>query len=210
MSAMCQKRNSTLFTSRWRAGAIRTRESAHSMMPALLDFWFDFASTYSYPAAMRVAPLAWQSGVMVRFRPFLLGPLFKAQGWSTSPFNLYPAKCRYMWRDLERICFDLTAVSAARTLSTKQLVGCARCVGWIEELMGRGVLPGRFSGPVRGRSSDRRSDHNRRYTLTASHRSCSSVRSRASGNQQNRIAHADRRSEAARHFWRADFRDSGW
>src|SRR6516165_9896685 len=50
-------------------------ESAHSMMPALLDFWFDFASTYSYPAAMRVAPLAWQSGVMVRFRPFLLGPL---------------------------------------------------------------------------------------------------------------------------------------
>ena len=77
------------------------------MMPALLDFWFDFASTYSYPAAMRVAPLAWQSGVMVRFRPFLLGPLFKAQGWSTSPFNLYPAKCRYMWRDLERICFDL-------------------------------------------------------------------------------------------------------
>jgi 2-hydroxychromene-2-carboxylate isomerase len=45
--------------------------------------------------------------VMVRFRPFLLGPLFKAQGWSTSPFNLYPAKGRYMWRDLERICFDL-------------------------------------------------------------------------------------------------------
>jgi 2-hydroxychromene-2-carboxylate isomerase len=150
------------------------------MMPALLDFWFDFASTYSYPAAMRVAPLAWQSGVMVRFRPFLLGPLFKAQGWSTSPFNLYPAKGRYMWRDLERICFDLdSAVSAARTLSTKQLVGCARCVGWIEELMGRGVLPGRFSSPVRGRSSDRRSDHNPRYTLTASHRSCSSVRKAA-------------------------------
>ena len=77
------------------------------MVPALLDFWFDFASTYSYPAAMRVALLARQSGVMVRFRPFLLGPLFKAQGWPTSPFNLYPAKGRYMWRDLERICFDL-------------------------------------------------------------------------------------------------------
>ena len=60
-----------------------------------------------WPAAMRVAPLARQSGVMVRFRPFLLGPLFKAQGWATSLFNLYPAKGRYMWRDLERICFDL-------------------------------------------------------------------------------------------------------
>ena len=36
--------------------------------------------------------------------------------------------------------------------------------------MGRGVLSGRFPGPIRGRSSDRRSDRNQRYTLTASHR----------------------------------------
>jgi 2-hydroxychromene-2-carboxylate isomerase len=75
-------------------------------MPAL-DFWFDFASTYSYPAAMRIAPLAATADVAVRFRPFLLGPIFKAQGWDTSPFNLYPAKGRYMWRDLERLCADL-------------------------------------------------------------------------------------------------------
>jgi 2-hydroxychromene-2-carboxylate isomerase len=75
-------------------------------MPAL-DFWFDFASTYSYPTAMRIAPLAATAGVTVRFRPFLLGPIFKAQGWDTSPFNLYPAKGRYMWRDLERLCADL-------------------------------------------------------------------------------------------------------
>ena len=34
----------------------------------------------------------------------MLGPIFKAQGWTTSPFNLYPAKGRNMWRDLERIC----------------------------------------------------------------------------------------------------------
>ena len=45
-----------------------------------LDFWFEFASTYSYPAAMRIAPLAEARGVMVRWRPFLLGPIFKAQG----------------------------------------------------------------------------------------------------------------------------------
>lgn len=77
-------------------------------MPApLLDFWFDFASTYSYPAAMRIGPLAKDAGVEVRFRPFLLGPIFKAQGWTTSPFNLYPAKGRHMWRDLERLCAEL-------------------------------------------------------------------------------------------------------
>jgi len=71
-----------------------------------LDFWFEFASTYSYPAAMRIAPLAREAGVTVRFRPFLLGPLFQAQGWSTSPFNLYAAKGGNMWRDLERLCAD--------------------------------------------------------------------------------------------------------
>ena len=75
-------------------------------MPTL-DFWFDFASTYSYPAAMRIGPLAAAAGVTVRHRPFLLGPIFKAQGWDTSPFNVYEAKGRHMWRDLERLCADL-------------------------------------------------------------------------------------------------------
>ena len=74
---------------------------------ATLDFWFEFASTYSYPAAMRIGALAEASRVTVRWRPFLLGPIFKDQGWTTSPFNLYPAKGRYMWRDLARICDDL-------------------------------------------------------------------------------------------------------
>ena len=77
-------------------------------MPApVLDFWFDFASTYSYLAAMRIGTLAQDAGVRVRFRPFLLGPIFKAQGWNTSPFNLHPAKGRNMWRDLERSCAEL-------------------------------------------------------------------------------------------------------
>ena len=74
------------------------------MAAPTLDFWFEFASTYSYPAAMRVTPLAKAAGVIVRWRPFVLGPIFKAQGWATSPFNIYPEKGRYMWRDLERIC----------------------------------------------------------------------------------------------------------
>jgi len=73
----------------------------------VLDFWFDFASTYSYLSMMRIAPLARAAGVTLRYRPFLLGPLFKAQGWDTSPFNLYAAKGRNMWRDLERQCADL-------------------------------------------------------------------------------------------------------
>lgn len=76
------------------------------MTAPIVDFWFDFASTYSYPAAMRIRVLADKAGVVVRFRPFLLGPIFKLQGWDTSPFNLYAAKGRNMWRDLERLCAD--------------------------------------------------------------------------------------------------------
>jgi 2-hydroxychromene-2-carboxylate isomerase len=72
-----------------------------------LDFWFDFGSTYSYPASQRVQALADAARVKVRFRPFMLGAIFKEQGWTTSPFNIYPAKGRYMWRDLERICTSL-------------------------------------------------------------------------------------------------------
>jgi 2-hydroxychromene-2-carboxylate isomerase len=69
-----------------------------------LDFWYEFASTYSYLAAMRIEPLARKAGIEIVWRPFLLGPIFKAQGWDNSPFNLYSAKGKYMWRDLERTC----------------------------------------------------------------------------------------------------------
>ncbi len=74
------------------------------MTAPAVDFWFDFASTYSYPACLRIDALAAASGVTVRYRPFLLGPIFKAQGWDSSPFNIYESKGRYMWRDLERLC----------------------------------------------------------------------------------------------------------
>jgi len=73
-------------------------------MAASVEFWFEFASTYSYPAAMRVETVARGAGVDVVWRPFLLGPIFGAQGWRDSPFNIYPVKGRYMWRDLERTC----------------------------------------------------------------------------------------------------------
>jgi 2-hydroxychromene-2-carboxylate isomerase len=71
-----------------------------------LDFWFDFASTYSYLSAKRIGPLADAAGVTVRWRPFLLGPIFQAQGWNTSPFHVYPAKGRYMVRDIQRIAAE--------------------------------------------------------------------------------------------------------
>jgi len=69
-----------------------------------VEFWFEFGSTYSHPAALRVEEIARSANVELAWCPFLLGPIFKSQGWDDSPFNLYPAKGRYMWRDLERLC----------------------------------------------------------------------------------------------------------
>lgn len=71
-----------------------------------LHFWFDFASTYSYPAATRIEQRAHERGVALSWNAFLLGRIFSALGWNDSPFNLYPVKGRYMWRDLERLCED--------------------------------------------------------------------------------------------------------
>lgn len=104
-----------------------------------LDFWFDFASTYSYPAAMRIGPLARTYGVRVRWRPFLLGPIFKAQGWNSSPFNLYPAKGRYMWRDLTRVCaalglpFVRPEVFPQNSILAARVGVIAAAEGWEEE-----------------------------------------------------------------------------
>ncbi len=68
-----------------------------------VEFWFDFASTYSYVAAMRIEDLCRDAGVALVWRPFTLGPLFARQGWNDSPFNLNPLRGNYMWRDVERL-----------------------------------------------------------------------------------------------------------
>ena len=70
-----------------------------------VEFWYDFASTYSYPAAMTVGRRAADRGVKVEWRPFLLGPIFNAQqGLTDSPFNVQKEKGAWMWRDLARTC----------------------------------------------------------------------------------------------------------
>ena len=74
------------------------------MNTSSLEFWFEFGSTYSYLSAARIEDAAIASGVPILWEPFLLGPIFAEQGWDDSPFNVYPAKGRYMWRDVERLC----------------------------------------------------------------------------------------------------------
>jgi 2-hydroxychromene-2-carboxylate isomerase len=102
-----------------------------------LEFWYDFASTYSYLSAMRIEALAGAAGVDVAWKPFLLGPIFAAQGWTTSPFNLYPAKGRNMVRDIERIAaarglrFALPAKFPQNSLMAARLALVGTEEGWV-------------------------------------------------------------------------------
>jgi len=41
-----------------------------------IDFWYEFGSTYSYLSVMRIEAVAQAAGTDVRWRPFLLGPIF--------------------------------------------------------------------------------------------------------------------------------------
>jgi 2-hydroxychromene-2-carboxylate isomerase len=104
---------------------------------ARIDFWYDPASSYSFLSALRIEGLARDAGVDVGWRPFLLGPIFKQQGWTTSPFNLYPAKGRYMVRDIERVAasrglgFRLPAIFPANSLKAARIALVGAKDGWI-------------------------------------------------------------------------------
>jgi 2-hydroxychromene-2-carboxylate isomerase len=69
-----------------------------------IEFWFDFGSNYSYLSAMRIEAEAAARGVSVDWRPFLLGPIFRALGFDNSPFVLQKEKGAYVWKDMERQC----------------------------------------------------------------------------------------------------------
>ena len=119
---------------------------------------------------MRIEALAAAAGVAVAWKPFLLGPIFKAQGWDTSPFNLYPAKGRYMVRDLERLAaerglrFALPAVFPQNSLRAARLALVGGDEGWIAPFT-RAVYRGR----VRRRRRHRRPRRPRRRSCDGLH-----------------------------------------
>ncbi len=79
-------------------GAMATSE------PPEIEFWFEFGSNYSYLSVMRIEEAARRQGVRVVWKPFLLGPIFRALGFETSPFVLQREKGAYVWQDMARQC----------------------------------------------------------------------------------------------------------
>jgi 2-hydroxychromene-2-carboxylate isomerase len=66
----------------------------------VLDFYFDFASGYSYFAARRIEKLAADHGCLVRWHPVMLTVLTSSTGVLPSP--MVPVKWQYVLRDMHR------------------------------------------------------------------------------------------------------------
>ena len=64
-----------------------------------IEFFFDVGSSYSYIASTQIDALGARAGVPVRWRPFLLGAVFKATG-NDLPIRV-PAKARWMLADMQ-------------------------------------------------------------------------------------------------------------
>jgi len=67
-------------------------------MAKVLEFFFDYASPYSYLASTRVEAVVRRAGAELRWRPFLLGAVFKESGNTSPASNM--CKARYMLKDL--------------------------------------------------------------------------------------------------------------
>lgn len=66
-----------------------------------IEFWLEYASTYSYLSVARIGRLADERGFEIDWQPFWLYPVREQLGLP-APFPEGSPRERYMWRDLER------------------------------------------------------------------------------------------------------------
>jgi len=111
-----------------------------------IEFWFDFGSNYSYLSALRIGSLARERGATVLWRPFLLGPVFQALGWESSPFVVQKQKGAYVWRDMEReaakygLPWKRPTVFPRRSLLPARVATAAEGQAWQEPFIQRIML----------------------------------------------------------------------
>lgn len=79
-------------------------------MPRRLDFWFDYTCPYAYLASTQVESLARRTGDELRWRPMLLGGVFRANATPQKLFaTLSPQKAKHNADDLERWSLEFDA-----------------------------------------------------------------------------------------------------
>ena len=94
-----------------------------------VDFWFDFSSPFAYLGSTQIEEVARRAGATLRWRPMLLGALFKQIGTADVPLFAMPeSKRRYVAGELERwaswwdVPFRFTSRFPMKTVNALRLV----------------------------------------------------------------------------------------
>ena len=90
----------------------------------MIQFWFDFGSPYAWLAAHQVEGVAARTGRAVRWRPFLLGVLFRETGMA--PLAEQKFRGAYGARDVARVARRLGLPCATSAVPAGVSLACAR------------------------------------------------------------------------------------
>ncbi len=98
----------------------------------MIDFWFDLGSPFAYLGATQIERVAAAAGARLRWRPLLLGGLFRAIGTPDVPLFAMPeAKRRYAAGELDRFArwwgvpFRFPSRFPMRTVAAQRLLAVA-------------------------------------------------------------------------------------
>jgi len=95
-----------------------------------IDFYFDFSSPYGYFASEKIGALAAKHGREVRWRPFLLGVVFKTTG--AAPLTSVPIKGPYHLRDMIRTAKHLGIAYRHPAVFPISSVSPSRAFYWLD------------------------------------------------------------------------------
>jgi 2-hydroxychromene-2-carboxylate isomerase len=101
-------------------------------MPAPIEFWFDFASPYSYLASEKIEEIAARHGRTVAFKPTLLGVIFRTTG-GVPLTELVPPKSRYFAHDFARSARYAGVPFRQPSVFPIPTVGAARALLWLQQ-----------------------------------------------------------------------------
>jgi 2-hydroxychromene-2-carboxylate isomerase len=99
-------------------------------MADAIDFYFDFSSPYGYLASTAIDALAARHGRTVRWRPFLIGALYKQLGYA--PLE-QPGKRAYFLHDVKRSARAMGVTLDIPPSFPEALIAAARAVYWIAD-----------------------------------------------------------------------------
>lgn len=115
------------------AGGYAASDATSRKAPAManaIDFYFDFSSPYGYLASTAIDALAARHGKTVRWRPFLIGVLYKQLGYM--PLE-QPAKRAYFMHDVPRSARAMGVPLSIPPSFPEALIAPARALYWITD-----------------------------------------------------------------------------